>query len=78
MPSLVSEDVVFTTSTLVVVKTRRINKDSGQILCDNGQWYTFIDFVNDWNDDGLYLPEDGLRVRIQFDKFSNPVNWRQW
>ena len=78
MASLVSDDVAFTTETLVVTETRRINKDNGQIKCDNGQWYTFKDFINDWNDDGLYLPEVGLRVRIQFDKFSNPINWRQW
>lgn len=78
MSALISDDIALTTKTLTVDKTFRIDKDNGAIKCENGQWYLFEDFLNDWNDDGLYLPSAGLRIRIQLDKFNKPVNWRQW
>lgn len=73
---MICEDVVFTTETLTVTETRRINHNNGQIKCSNGQWYSFIDFYNDWNHDALGLPYIGQRVRIEFDRFSNPIDWR--
>mgnify|MGYP003109809345 CR=1 FL=1 len=71
-----NSDVTYTTETLTVVKTLRIDRDNGAIKLANGQWYYFKDFINDWNSDGLLLPDVGQRVRIEFDKFSNPIDWR--
>ena len=69
-------DVAFETTTLKVVDVNRYGKEDGQIKCDNGQWYSFIGFNNDWNDNGLDLPIVGLYIRIQFDAYSNPIDWR--
>ena len=71
-----NSDVVYTTEFLSVVKVLRIDRDNGSIKLANGQWYLFKDFINDWNSDGLLLPDIGQRVRIEFDKFSNPIDWR--
>ena len=73
---MICEDVVFTTETLTVTETRRISDNTGQIKCSNGQWYTFKDFINNWNHEALGLPYIGQRVRIEFDRFSNPIDWR--
>ena len=71
-----NSDVTYRSEVQEVVKTLRIDRDNGAIKLANGQWYLFKDFINDWNGDGLLLPDVGLRVSIEFDKFSNPINWR--
>jgi hypothetical protein len=75
--SVFDGDVAFETTKLRVTDTRRINNSNGQIKCDYGLWYTIKDFVNTWRDnDLLFLPDVGDAVVIQFDKNSEPVNWR--
>ena len=68
----------FETLPLRVIDVNRYGKEDGQIKCENGQWYSFVDFHNDWNDLGLVLPEVGARIVIQFDEVSRPINWRSW
>lgn len=70
------DEVAFETLPLRVTETKRFSKVDGQIKCDNGQIYTFSDFDNDWSDIGLDLPATGDYIRLQFDAYSNLINWR--
>ena len=72
------EQPAFETLPLRVTEIKRLSKVDGQIKCDNGQWYSFSDFKNDWNDLGLVLPDVGVKIVLQFDECSNLINWRSW
>jgi len=72
------EQPAFETLPLRVTDVKRFSEVDGQIKCDNGQWYTFSDIKNNFDNNGLDLPYVGFKIVLQFDERSNLINWRSW